>query len=89
MPRYYLHSCNGNGFSEDREGIELPDREAAMRKAVQTARDVMANDVRDGLLDLSSFIEVEDENRELIFTLTFMEAVTVSHQFANERPSRQ
>ena len=89
MPRYYMHSCNGNGFSEDRRGIELPDREAAMRKAVEVARDVMASDVRSGLLDLTSFIEVEDEDHKSIFTLTFMEAVTISHQYANERPERQ
>ena len=89
MPRYYMHSCNGHGFTEDQEGIDLPDREAAMRKAVEAARDVMADDVRSGLLDLTSFIEVEDEQHKLMFTLTFMEAVTISHQYANERPNRQ
>jgi hypothetical protein len=32
MPRFYLHICNGNGFTEDEEGVELAD-EAAVRKA--------------------------------------------------------
>ena len=89
MPKYYLHSCNGTGFTEDHDGIELADREAAMRHAVGAARDIMADDVRSGLLDLTSFIEVEDEQHQLIFTLTFMEAVTIASQYADHRPSRQ
>ena len=88
MPRYYMHCCNGNGFTEDQEGVELPDKEAAMRKAVAAARDVMAGDVRSGLLDLTSFIEVEDEQHNLILTLTFLEAVTVSTQYSDHRPTR-
>jgi hypothetical protein len=88
MARYYMHSCNGHGFTEDEVGIELPDRQAAMRKAVEAARDIMSHDVRSGILDLTSFIEVEDEQHNLIFTLTFLEAVTISNQYANDRPSR-
>ena len=75
--RYYMHVSNGNGFVEDEEGVELPDAETARKEAITAARDVMAGDLRDGSLDLTSFIEVEDENHDLLFTLTFGEAVTV------------
>lgn len=78
MPRYYMHVCNGNGFVEDQEGVELADRNAARAKAIEAARDVMAGDLRRGELDLSSFIEVEDEGHELLFTLHFADAVKLT-----------
>jgi hypothetical protein len=78
MPLFYMHVCNGSGFVEDQEGVELPDREAARKKAVESARDVMAGDLRKGELDLSSFIEVEDAEHNLLFTLHFSEAVNLT-----------
>ena len=77
MPRYYLHICNGSGFVEDEEGQELADDEAARAQAIASARDIMAAEMRTGELDLSSFIEIEDERRSLLFTITFAEAVKI------------
>lgn len=80
MPRFYMHICNGNGFVEDEEGVELADADAARERALEAARSVMADDLRKGELDLSSFIEVEDEGKRLLFTLSFNEAVTFTHR---------
>ncbi|MEA3040042.1 MAG: hypothetical protein QOE79_2555 [Sphingomonadales bacterium] len=90
MPRFYFHICNGHGFIEDEEGVDLPDEPAARRNAVEAARDVMAGDLREGRLDLTSFIEVEDEAHRLLFTLTFAEAVRVNTvpDPARRRPQR-
>jgi len=77
VPRYYLHICNGSGFVEDEEGQELADDEAARAQAIASARDIMAAEMRTGELDLSSFIEIEDERRSLLFTITFAEAVKI------------
>jgi hypothetical protein len=64
-------------------------RERTMAEiALDAARDIMSHDVRSGLLDLTSFIEVEDEQHELIFTLTFVEAVTIASQYKDHRPKR-
>jgi hypothetical protein len=49
----------------------------------------MMGDIRDGRLDLSSFIEVEDEEHKLLFTLTFADAVRVTgrrHGRPGKRP---
>lgn len=75
-----MHICNGNGFVEDVEGVELDGEPTARRRATATARGVMMADIRDGQLDLSSFIEVEDETHTLLFTLTFAEAVNITHR---------
>jgi hypothetical protein len=75
MPWFYFHVCNGNGFVEDEEGQELPDLDAARATAVRAARDIMAADVQRGALDLSSFIEIEDVDHQLVHTLGFEDAV--------------
>ena len=80
MPRFYFHVCNGNGFTEDEEGQELPDFEAARAMAIRSARDIMAGDIRDGALDLSSFIEIEDKDSRLVHTLGFEDAVDLSQR---------
>jgi hypothetical protein len=76
--RYYMHICNGSGFVVDEEGRELADDATARLEAVAAARDVMAGDLREGRLDLASFIEVEDEAHNLLFKLMFGDAVTIT-----------
>jgi hypothetical protein len=78
MPRFYLHVCNGTGFVQDEEGQELPDLDSARAEAVRSARSIMASDVQRGMLDLSSFIEIEDEAHHLVDTLVFEEAVDLT-----------
>jgi hypothetical protein len=77
LVRYFMHMCDGGGFVEDTEGCELADDAAARDAAILAARDVMAGDLRDGRLDLTSFIEVEDEAHRLLFTITFADVVTM------------
>lgn len=86
MPHFYFHICNGKGFVEDEEGRELPGAEAARATALIEAREVMSHDMRTGELDLSSFIEVEDEAGNLLFTVLFEEAVTFRNRHAGEAP---
>jgi hypothetical protein len=45
---------------------------------MRSARDIMASDVRGGMLDLSSFIEIEDEHHQLLHTLGFEDAVDLT-----------
>jgi Domain of unknown function (DUF6894) len=80
MPRFYFHVGNGNGFTEDEEGRELPDLESARAEAIRAARDIMASDVRSGALDLSSFIEIEDADHRLRHTLSFEDAVDLTQR---------
>jgi hypothetical protein len=80
MPRYYLHICNGSGSVEDEEGAELPNLEAARVKAVEGLRDIMASEMKRGEINLGSFIEIEDENRQLVMTVPFTDAVSVTNR---------
>ena len=78
MPLFYLHVCNGNGFVQDEEGQDFADLEAARAEAVKSARSIMASDVQRGMLDLSSFIEIEDEHHRLVHTLGFEQALDLA-----------
>lgn len=80
MPRFYFHVCNGTGFAEDEEGQDLPDLEAARTVAVKSARSIMAADVQRGMLDLSSFIEIEDADHKLVHTLGFGDAIDLTER---------
>lgn len=73
-----MHISNGAGFVEDEEGRELDDDATARSEAITAARDVMSSDVRAGSLDLTSFIEVEDEARKLLFTITFADVIKLT-----------
>jgi hypothetical protein len=77
MPRFYFHVCDGNGFTEDEEGLELPSVPAARAKAINGLRDLLAGELRRGALNMAWFIEIEDENRQLVMTVPFSEAVTI------------
>jgi hypothetical protein len=77
VPRFYFHVCDGNGLTVDEEGRELKGSKEARSAAVTDARSIMAEEMREGRLDLASFIEVEDESHVHLFTVTFEEAVSV------------
>ncbi len=85
MPTFYFHVCDGSTFAEADEGIELADVEAARRQAVLGLRDILAGDVCRGEMNLAAFVEVEDENRQLLFTVTVEDAVQVKNE-AGTRP---
>jgi hypothetical protein len=85
MPLFYLHVCNGIGFVEDEDGSDYLDANAAREAASAGLRDIMASELRDGSINLSSFIEIEDENHTLVTTVAFTDAVKVSGE-ARPRP---
>jgi hypothetical protein len=77
VPRFYLHLANGEEFTEDEEGAVFATFEAAHAKAVEGLRDVLAGDLRRGELNRACFIEIEDEDHNLLVTVFFDEAVTL------------
>ena len=75
MPKFYLHLCNGTGFTEDQRGSEFADVNAAREAALAGLREVISAEVKEGGLNTASFIEIEDESHTLVTTLTFDEAI--------------
>jgi len=80
VPRFYFNLCNGAEFAEDLEEIELADYAAARRKAVESLRGVMSGDLLMGDLNTASFIEIEDDQHELIETVSFADVVRLRNE---------
>lgn len=76
MPRFYFE-VHDDFVTEDHDGVELPDGEAAEVLAIKSARDLACDQVRKGRLKLSDVIVVKDENRASLFALRFGDAIEV------------
>jgi hypothetical protein len=81
VPRFFFHIRDGEPI-DDPDGMYLPDARTARLEALRSARDIMAEDVRRGRLQLSSWIEVTDEQGEAIFAVPFAEAVEITGGWA-------
>lgn len=76
MARFYFHIYNGHGETHDHEGVELDEGEAR-GMAVESIRSIVAEEARDGLIDLTGRIEVADQQGDIVFTTQFPEAFTL------------
>ena len=73
MPRYYFHVRDGSDLRKDREGIELPDLQAARAKALSLAcASWSAAPPHRGHNDQS--FEISDETGHTLLTVPFSEA---------------
>jgi hypothetical protein len=76
MPRYYFHLHN-DIETEDEEGRELDGLDSAREQAILGARDLMAEEVMRGMINLSHWIEVRDERNERVLAVLFRDALEV------------
>ena len=76
MPRYFIHLVDGKDLTLDPDGAELT-VEAVEQYALLNARDCIAGDVRNGVVDLHYRLEVHDEDGVVVHQLSFADAVKV------------
>ena len=77
MARFYLHLFNSLGFVPDREGKELPGLAAARDDAVISIRSIIAEDVKQGRVDLRGRIEIANATQEVLAVVPFTDAVNL------------
>lgn len=78
MARFFFHIKNDIEVT-DPEGQELDNLAAARQQAVHYARDLAAEAVRQGEVDLKHRIVVADEDGDDILTVTFAEAFAIHY----------
>ncbi|HEX8526210.1 DUF6894 family protein [Allosphingosinicella sp.] len=78
MTRYCFHIYNGNRYFVDELGRDCPSDAAARELALVDARSIMRPESRDGALNLSSFVEVQNKDEAATFIVDFSEALVPS-----------
>ncbi|TXN21780.1 MULTISPECIES: DUF6894 family protein [Methylobacterium] len=78
MPRYFLHIREGAELIEDAEGMELPSLEAARAEALESARCILADRVRNGRPIGRGTVEVTDETGAVLAYLPLRAALDLS-----------
>ncbi len=73
MGRYFFHLFNDLDVP-DLEGRELPNDAAAREVAIAEAREMIAESVRNGSLNLSHRIDVENRFRQPVVTVRYRDA---------------
>lgn len=76
MPRFFFNLRDDISI-EDCEGKVLADAEKARELAVQHARGMMSEDIKDGRLMLKDEIEVVDEAGRQVIRLSFRDAIDI------------
>jgi hypothetical protein len=74
MHHYYFNLYNDD-ITEDYEGADLADDDAARAHGIKEARSMAAQCVLEGHLTASHYVEVVDANRDNVATIRFDEAV--------------
>lgn len=89
MALYYMHLRDSTDECLDPEGKEF-DSVDSLRKAVLfSARDLIAGDIRTGILDFRFRIDAEDENGEIVYSLPFKHALSIIPETAQSESIRR
>ena len=75
MPLYFFHVRTGYDLVSDDEGMELANLEEARAEAIESALELMANDLKSGEAPELRIYEVTDESGATVLTLPFADAV--------------
>ena len=78
MPRFFFNVQDAHGALRDREGRELCDVAAARMAALDGARSLISDDVREGKLDLNGRLEVTDAPGGVVLVLRYADAVCLA-----------
>ena len=75
MPRFFFHIRDDQGCVPDEEGIVLANMDEAWVEALRTARDIVADQLRDDKAMEGQKIEITDAAGQVLETLAFKEAL--------------
>jgi ferric iron reductase protein FhuF len=76
MPRYFFHQRLSVGIIPDKVGSDLPDLSAAVAEAIESARELMSEAIREGQDISARCFEVTDQSQKTLLVLPFREACT-------------
>jgi hypothetical protein len=78
MTHYFFHLDECGSVTEDLEGREMVDLDAARAAAIVAARDVMGGELARGVLCLACHIDIVDYEGQHLMRVLFSDAVRVT-----------
>jgi hypothetical protein len=77
MALYFLHLRDGTDDVIDPDGSEFSSMEALRIAVMKNARDTIAGDVQNGVVDFRFRIDAENEAGQVVYSLPFKHAVSM------------
>jgi hypothetical protein len=77
MALYYMHLRDSIDELLDPEGRSFETLEALKRAVMLAARDLIAGDARQGVIDFRYRIDAEDAGGQIVYSLPFKHAVNI------------
>lgn len=77
MARYYMNLRDGTEELLDPEGLEFATLDDLRKAVLNTVRDLMSEDLRQGMIDFRFRIDAEDEKGVIVYTLPFKHAINI------------
>ncbi len=77
MARYFMHLRDSIDELLDPEGQEFASMEALRTAVMFSARDIIAGDIRNGVIDFRYRIDVEDAGGTIVYSLGFRHAFNI------------
>ncbi len=82
MARFFMHLRDSIDELLDPDGREFTDMDSLKQAVLHNARDLMAGDIRNGVLDFRYRIDAEDENGKILYSLPFKHALNIIPELA-------
>jgi hypothetical protein len=77
MALYFLHLRDGTDEVLDSDGTEFANMEILRNVVMRNARDTIAGDVQNGVIDFRFRIDAENEAGQVVYSLPFKHAVSM------------
>ena len=77
MAQYFMHLRDGSDEVLDPDGQDFGDMITLRAAAMRNARDTIAGDVLNGIVDFRYRIDVENDAGQVVYSLPFKHAVTI------------
>ena len=75
MPTYFFDLIKGNELVEDDQGQDLADIDAAKREALESARELIADAAKKGILATSPVFRIRNAAGDIVATIPFEDAL--------------
>jgi hypothetical protein len=87
LARYFMNLRDGTEELLDPEGTEYASLDELRTAVLVSVRDLLAGDMRNGVIDFRFRIDAEDADGKIVYSLPFKHAVSIIPEAAENLPA--